>query len=691
LIRRPSYSKHDPLDRQKAGRKTRMRLKAGLTTLAVVAFSLSAAMPRVSAKSGAVAESGLVLTAQNFHIYTSGNLRFVVEVGSQSLIDEILGDPTAVFRISLGAHIKNGEQEVRRVIAKPESFVSTDSVDLTIREVKRRTDSQFELIALSTDIKSGTRRLEFSKTGVYPVKVEVVVNNVSRASLLAFVNRYDPSQTLKPMPVNTVIAIDAPITMQPDSSRLIDDATRKKIEKAIEVLQTNATRVTMQISPELLEGLSNSMNPEDQKLLVQLVAALDQAPLAQSTYVQFDPSKAAANNAGPQFTTLLERGRRTTRQIVLNSKIIDDLWLARTPLDQRGLDLLVKSGIRSILMLPSSSAALGEFDNAARPYRIASDNTDIALMVVDKSYVDQLSDPTNNSFLAATYLSAQIMAQRDQIETEGGTPALRRVVLTAQDGSVVNPQLINETLLILNRVPQQIALRTMVNLPAVRLDAYKPTLRTVDSTDFAQRVETLRVLQDDLKKMRGTISSDAKIWQVWDERLILMSSDSMNATQVEQFATATRAELKKIRQSVTIEEGTTFTLGSRESQLRLDLQNSSEFAMTVQVKVVSPKLQLGNDVATIEVPGGGSNELMIEVVALTNGLFPVEVRIFTADGLSQLGRKIEVSARVNALAGLGQVVTGVALLLLATWWVAHIRRKYRKKISKNHPVLRSKP
>jgi hypothetical protein len=36
-------------------------------------------------------------------------------------------------------------------------------------------------------------------------------------------------------------------------------------------------------------------------------------------------------------------------------------------------------------------------------------------------------------------------------------------------------------------------------------------------------------------------------------------------------------------------------------------------------------------------------------------------------------------------------VTGVGLLLLATWWVAHIRRKYRKKISKNHPVLRSKP
>lgn len=170
-----------------------------------------------------------------------------------------------------------------------------------------------------------------------------------------------------------------------------------------------------------------------------------------------------------------------------------------------------------------------------------------------------------------------------------------------------------------------------------------------------------------------------------------MSSDSMSAALFEEFISATRAQLKTIRQSVTLQEGTTFTLGSRESTLRLDLQNSSDFAMTVQVRIFSSKLQIKKETATIQIPAKSSNELIVDVVALSNGLFPVEVRIFTADGLSQLGKKIEVSARVNALAGLGQVVTGVGLLLLGTWWVAHIRRRYRKKISKNHPVLRSKP
>jgi hypothetical protein len=424
---------------------------------------------------------------------------------------------------------------------------------------------------------------------------------------------------------------------------------------------------------------------------VQLVAALGSAPIVSGPYVQFDPSAASANKQTDQFDALIERSSTIWQQVLPNTKIISSIWFAQQPLDQNGLDLLAKTGVRSIVMLPKSSVALGEFDNAARPYRLESNDADISLHLVDKNYVDQLSTPTKNAFASATYLAAQILAQRSQIETEGGTPALRRVVLASRDGSVINEDLIHEALLILSRVPQQVALRTMANLPAPRLDAYKPNLPKVNSASFIDRATKIADLRKDIEKLRGTINPDATVWQDWDERLLVMSSDSMTDAQRENHISATRDQLKKIRQSVTLQDGTTFTLGSRESTLRLDLQNSSDFAMTVQVRVVSSKLRFENDISTIQIPANSSNELVVDVVALSNGLFPVEVRIFSADGLSQLGKKIEVSARVNALAGLGQVVTGVGLLLLATWWVAHIRRKYRKKISKNHPVLRSKP
>ena len=647
-------------------------------------------MPTPTAQA-AIESSELTLTAQNFHIYTSGNLRFVLALNSQPLIDEFLSNPTAVFRVSLGQKISLGEKQVRALNTGTEEFVATDSLDLTIREVTRRSDGQFELIALSTDIPSGTRRIEFNGSGIYPVRVEVLIDNVSQAALLTFVNRYDPSREVRPMPINVVVALDSPITLQPDGSRLIDQPTRTKIEKFIKLLTLDSSRMTVQISPELIDGLSRSSNPDDQSLLVQLVAALGSAPIVPGPYVQFDPSAASANKQADQFNAVIEKSITTWQQVLPSTRTISSIWFARKPLDENGLDLLVKAGVRSVVMLPTSSAALGEFDNAARPYRLESNDVDISLHLVDKNYVDQLSTPTKNAFSSATYLAAQILAQRRQIEAEGGTPALRRVVLASRDGSVINEDLIHETMLILSRVPQQVALRTMTNLPAPRLDAYKPALSKVNIASFVERATKIADLRKDTEKLRSTISPEATIWQDWNERLLVMSSDSMTDAKRDEFISATRDQLKKIRQSVTLQEGTTFTLGSRESTLRLDLQNSSDFAMTVQVQVISSKLRFKNEIATIQIPANGSNELVVDVVALSNGLFPVEVKIFTADGLSQLGKKIEVSARVNALAGLGQVVTGVGLLLLATWWVAHIRRKYRKKISKNHPVLRSKP
>ena len=647
-------------------------------------------MPTPTAQA-AIESSELTLTAQNFHIYTSGNLRFVLALNSQALIDEFLSNPTAVFRVSLGQKISQGEKQVRALNTGTEEFVATDSLDLTIREVTRRSDGQFELITLSTDIPSGTRRIEFNGSGIYPVRVEVLIDDVSQAALLTFVNRYDPSREVRPMPINVVVALDSPITLQPDGSRLIDQPTRTKIEKLIKLLTLDSSRMTVQISPELIDGLSRSSNPDDQSLLVQLVAALGSAPIVPGPYVQFDPSAANANKQTDQFNSIIEKGITTWQQVLPSIRTISSIWFARKPLDENGLDLLVKAGVRSVVMMPTSSAALGEFDNAARPYRLESNDVDISLHLVDKNYVDQLSTPTKNAFSSATYLAAQILAQRRQIEAEGGTPALRRVVLTSRDGSVINEDLIHETMLILSRVPQQVALRTMTNLPAPRLDAYKPALSKVNIASFVERATKIADLRKDTEKLRSTISPEATIWQDWNERLLVMSSDSMTDAKRDEFISATRDQLKKIRQSVTLQEGTTFTLGSRESTLRLDLQNSSDFAMTVQVQVISSKLRFKNEIATIQIPANGSNELVVDVVALSNGLFPVEVKIFTADGLSQLGKKIEVSARVNALAGLGQVVTGVGLLLLATWWVAHIRRKYRKKISKNHPVLRSKP
>ena len=635
--------------------------------------------------------NALRLTAQNFHIYTSGTLRFVFTVDDPTLLKNLFSNPNSVVRVSLGSMVVGGEKEVRELISTPGRFVAIDTLDFSLNNLRKRADQQIEISASTTDLKADTQRIEFGIPGIYPVRIEVLINNVVQADVTSFVNRASTIKNTDPMPVNVVVVLDSSNTLQLDGSHIVDDQTREKFSKLIALLESDGPLISVQISGQAIDGLSKSKNPKDQALLVQLIAALGTTTLVESTYVQFDPSSARQSDHDKDFKALLDLGKKTLQALSPKNTITNNVWIAKTPLDQDGLDLLAESGYDSILMLPNSSKSLGVFDNTARPYRLVSGTKTLSLHVVDPSYVAQISDLNNNSFVDASAIAAQLLAQRNKIESDGGTPSLRWIVLTSQDGSVVNSDLLHEVLLILKRVPLQISIQTLKNISMPRQDAFKPTLRPANSTLFVDRIKDLDLLRTDLDKLKSSIGENSEQWAKWNERLLALSSENLSASDFADFIGQTRGELKALRTAVTLQEGTTFTLGSRESQLRLDLQNASEQDMDVQVRVVSPKLRFTKSAAIIRVPANGSSELVVDVVALSNGLFPVEIRIFTADGLSQLGKKVEVSARVNAIAGLGQVVSGVAFLLLVTWWVAHIRRKYRKQISKNHPVLRSKP
>ena len=658
-------------------------------------------LPAEAQRTQEIAAPGLKLSAQNFHIYTSGTLRFIFSVDDPNLLNKLLTVKNSVIRVSIGARVTGGDQEVRDLISNPSLFVATDSVDFATQSLLRKQDGQFEITALTGDLSvvlgngltSGSqndlKKIEFNGRGIYPIRIESLINKVVRANVTSFVNRVDLSTRLEPMPVNLLVTLDSANTLQLDGSHIVDDLTRAKISQLISLLELDGPLVSTQVSPQVIDGLSKSENPADKELLLRLTNAISNTNLIATSYLAFDPSDAGQTKHEKEFNALVDLGQSTLSSRFTSNVAVSDVWIARTPLDQFGVDLLAKSGYRSIVMLPAAGAALGSFDNTARPYRLVSGAKTMSLYVADPTYVPQLGETKNSSFIAASAIAAQLLAQRSKIESDGGTPSLKRTVLTTQDGAVLNSNLIHEILLILKRVPQQISIQTLSDLPEPRQDAYKPDLRVKDTSQFELRMKNIDLLRADLYKLNSTLDQNSNTWAIWNERLMVMSSDTLTKTQREEFATQTRNELKSLRTAVTLEEGTTFTFGSRKSQLRLDLKNSSNEDLTIQVKVESPKLKLDRSMAVIEVPANSSNELVINAVALSNGLFPVDVRIFTADGSSQLGKKIEISARVNAIAGLGQVVTGVALLLLLTWWAAHFRRKYRTQVSDENPVLRS--
>ena len=106
------------------------------------------------------------------------------------------------------------------------------------------------------------------------------------------------------------------------------------------------------------------------------------------------------------------------------------------------------------------------------------------------------------------------------------------------------------------------------------------------------------------------------------------------------------------------------------------------------VDLVSAKLQFPTGSQLITIPAKSVFDLVVPVVARANGTFPIEVVLHTPDGATQVGRRIQFSARVSALAGLGQLVTGAAVLILIAWWAAHARRKRREESKGKHPAVR---
>jgi hypothetical protein len=71
------------------------------------------------------------------------------------------------------------------------------------------------------------------------------------------------------------------------------------------------------------------------------------------------------------------------------------------------------------------------------------------------------------------------------------------------------------------------------------------------------------------------------------------------------------------------------------------------------------------------------NEVSIEVEARTNGTSALTIELLTPVASLRLPQTLVLTARVNALSGLGQVVTGGALLVLVSWWYGHFRRRRR--------------
>ena len=655
--------------------------RASLVRLAAVA-AVGLALPVIPLHAApAVTTTDVRLVAQNFNVAMSRQLRFVLALPDQAARESLLRDVSARVRISFGAALA-APGEVAKFVTEGTIPKPVAELELSLRSLQRNSAGNVIVI---TSLTGDLQRLP---TGVYPVSVRIVRGTATVGGVASFVNLFQDSDEFVALPVSMVVAVDAGNSFTPQGEVRLSAQTRIKLGAAAALVELGPAPLSVQVAPHILEALNRSSDPQDTTLRDRLLAALPRHEMLTTTFVPFDASSASRSSLDDAFAEQLQSGELAIDRYNGDATTDRRVWFSQVPVDRDGVSLLRQFGFQSLVLAPQAAVKLGPLDNYAKPYRAngSSGGAIVALRTIDPLHAQLLSAQTGNQLVNAYALAAAVIVGRTEIAASGGDPTTRHVVLASATGNPPPLATAAPLLVALGRAPQL----TLQPLSAATVSVSESAtvgLPRADRVSLLDRREPLSGIVGEIASTSSMLAADAPQREAWAISKLSCGHDGLDAEQFQACIRGLRGQLRALRNQMSIPQALTFTLGGRESELRLQVRNASAQTLSVIVKVESSKLQFPEGPQLVTVAPTSSVDILVPVRARANGRFPVEVVLNTPDGLTQVGRRVQMTARVSAIAGLGQVVTGAAIIILLTWWVSHWRSRGRSKASQNHPAV----
>ena len=621
------------------------------------------------------------------------------------------GVEDAIFQLSLLVGDQEASVSIRRVTASVTSYRPVrdrqdvqsviageltsviDSVEMPLVEVA---SSEPQVAELSVPIEIGRRtrdRLQMSATGLYPIGVVLSIDDVAIASIVTFVDRL-PSGVTQPDPgpaLTTAIvgSVNGGPTLQADSTTAVSDDDRRVVADMLTALDaTSGTPVSVALRPELVEGLARSSS-EDADLYAQLQLP-DSLDLLSTTFVNLDPTNSITSGYGEVFTNQLRLGEDVLAEALPQITPARTTWLQDRPLSALGAQFVRDLGFRSITLLPSliDSGSVGELGLVDSTRLVDLDLPNggrIEGLVADPLIADILSAATpGQEFIAAQFVLADITMLRRDIVDRGEDMTGRALIVSTRNGRLPDADLtvaLVDTLGASGQVSFVSVDEALATSRTALVDGRPVTIALPATTDA-----TTNNLSDLMNRAMTRITGFVSMVPDGDERpamwrrvLDVLPDEGLTDEEREAYFQVVVDETQRLAESVAAPIPTTFTLGGRDSSIRLSLRNDSDTELRVRVRLGSSKLRFPQGEQVVSIPAGTVASVEVPVQVRSNGRFPVTLQLLTPEGDISLAPTTVFTARVNALAGLGQLVTGVALLLLATWWVAHFRRQHRAR------------
>ena len=626
------------------------------------------------------------LIGQNFNVTIGKQFRFVVSVPNKATLSELRSTPNAVLRVEFHAAVASRDA-VRDAVNG--TFVPSIIETHNLPFADLGSNDTGDVIALLGS-NAGGSSVRLRKSGVYPVSLSIQVGDRESSRLLTFVNFITVQTSKNSLSVSLAAEVNPALSQTPAGETSLADSARTMLNNVVSSLNGDGGVMSLRMSPETLNSLAISSNPQDAELLGQLQVVLAKHQVLASTFVPFDPSSAEKAKLGSEFDKQLARGIEILNARNGDAGINPRTWFSTRPINTDGISLLARSGFTNVVFSPQAAQSLGALDSYTKQYRanyIGDLTAKVSIAVADPRYAASLSASSTNPVQTSMAVAAEIIAQQGELALGQRRPLDHHLIISTFDGSLPNPVLLNSLLVALSNAPQ-VTLRPLGSIQRATEASTPLTMPSGAPIDLRARRPQLQTVVDEIASTRSMLSADAPQRMWWEDELLLIQSDSLNSERFDLYLKGFKAQLRTFRASVSVPESLTFTLSGKSSDLRLQLRNSASMPLSVLVTLSSAKLTFPEKPQVVTVAANSAVDVIIPVVARANGTFPLEVVLYTPDGTAQVGKRIRLSARVSALAGLGQLVTGVALLLLASWWIAHWRKQHRMKAVENHPAVR---
>jgi hypothetical protein len=647
----------------------------------------------LNASPGLAVDYRLELVTGSFTTRIGERVILTVATPRVEAIADALVDPAATAVVSVGSPLKSRDA-VTAIVAGGD-FEAESAVTLSgpIFRVASLNDQPVLQLSLPTSAVQRADALRLTRDGLRALRVTVTSPTGLIAQSTTFLNVVG-ARTYAPLAVVFVADVDGAPALQPDGSIQLGDIERERMRDLRDLIYRKppAVRIGVRLRPDLYDGLTRSDADGDPQLREDLTAKLPESDVLVATFRPTSVPSYAAASLKAQFEAQLLRGESvidTLNGATLTSRTV---WLTNEALDGASVDLLRGFGVTNVVVVGKAVSTYGTDIDASRPYAMRSLSNGVVVSLADQRYARLLDQPTGTAHESAVAIAAELVAQRDSIAASPvGAAALaaRQVVLSSASGVPAEPLIATSLLRLLRNAPQ-VSLRSVTELPPSLEGLARIQPPTVPLLDVLSIQGRTNAALGGVEAVREVLATNGDVVDDWVEIIDVANDTSLTEQRRNEYLETVVTQVESVRQAVLL-PSSSFTFGSRESSLRVGLSNTSAFQLSLRLQLSSPTGKMTFRPAFVDVvlPANGQREVVVEASARSNGLIPVELVLLSASGV--VFDVAEVRIRVNAIAGLGRGVSAVFVVLLGVWWAIHARRRMKKKMTIEHPALRSKP